>query len=90
MKRGNVHSATKVALWPVLFTTVTVLPVEKKKTAPVDNYEKFTKFTFGEFFEICAPLKVDLLKDLVDCVKFVDNVGKSGLPEFLCKTSFQL
>lgn len=58
------HSATTVAPWPVHSTTVTVLPVKNKETAPIGSYEKFTKFTFGEFFEICALLKVDQLKDL--------------------------
>ena len=38
--------------------------------------EKSTKPAFGEFVEICALLKLDLLEDMDACTKFVDGIGK--------------
>ena len=88
MKSRKVDSAAKVAPGPVPPSALTDLSAEKGKSARMGSCEKSTEFEAGEFLEVCALLKVDLLEDVDACAKFVDSVGKVVICfRLLCEAS---
>ena len=76
IKSGKVDSAAKVAHGPAPPSAVTDLSAEKGKSASTGSCERSTESKAGEFPEVCALLKSDLLKDVDAYAKFVDRVGK--------------
>ncbi|KAM1686180.1 hypothetical protein TB2_033497 [Malus domestica] len=76
MKSGKVDSAAKVAPRPSPHSVVTDSSAENGKSARVGSCERSTESEVGEFPEVYALLKADLLEDVDACAKFVNNVGK--------------
>ncbi|KAM1003362.1 hypothetical protein ACFX2C_003694 [Malus domestica] len=68
--------AAKVVLGHVPHSAVTDSFAEKGKFARTDSYEKSIESQAGEFPEVCALLKADLLEDVDAYTMFVDNVRK--------------
>ncbi|KAM1121518.1 hypothetical protein ACFX19_003232 [Malus domestica] len=88
MKSDKMDFATKVAPKPTPQAAEIDYSVEKKETARVDSREQSTKPVFGEAAEICALLRIDMLKDMDVCAKFVDAVkGVVGPSSFVKYTT---
>ena len=64
MKSGKVDYAAKVAHEPASSSTVTDSSAEKGKSARMGSCERSTESKVGEFPEVCALLKADLVEDV--------------------------
>lgn len=73
MKGRKVDSTSKMAYGHV------PPAAEKKESARGNNCEKSTKPASKEFLDICALLRLDLLKDVEACAKFVMALEKSSI-----------
>ncbi|KAM1216520.1 hypothetical protein ACFX2J_012792 [Malus domestica] len=76
MKSGNVDSAAKVMSGLASHSDVIESSIENGKSARTGSCERSTKSKAGEFLEVCALLKADLLEDVDACAKFIESVGK--------------
>ncbi|KAM1954264.1 hypothetical protein ACFX16_023954 [Malus domestica] len=76
MKSNKVDSAAKVVLRPTPFAAETDSPALKDETIRVGSYEKSIKLAYREAAKIYVLLRPDLLKDMDDCAKFVNDVRK--------------
>ncbi|KAM2747218.1 hypothetical protein PS2_022720 [Malus domestica] len=84
MKNDKVDFAAKVAPKSSPIAAETDSPAEKNVTGRAGSCEKSTKFVSKEAAEIYALLRLDLLKDMDVCAKFVDGVkGVVGTSSFV-------
>ncbi|KAM3011228.1 hypothetical protein FF2_029958 [Malus domestica] len=76
MKGEKVDSTAKVVPGPVPPSVVIDSSAKKLMSVRMGSCERSIDYEAGEFLEVCALLKVDLLEDVDVCIKFVDSVGK--------------
>ncbi|KAM1486977.1 hypothetical protein ACFX2I_001096 [Malus domestica] len=85
MKSDKVSLPAKVAPKPASSAAAPSSSTDKKETVCLGKLGESSKAVSGEFAEVCALLKPDLLEDMDICAKFVDGVREIVGPSLFAK-----
>ncbi|KAM1461310.1 hypothetical protein ACFX11_045681 [Malus domestica] len=85
MKSDKVSMPAKMVPKPASSAAAPNSSTDKKETVRSGKLGESTKAVSGEFAEVCALLKPDLLEDMDTCAKFVDGVREIVGPSLFAK-----